>query len=107
MNAGYLVVAVLAISVTLFALQNTDHTAVRFAFWRLEGVPIAGLVLGCLGAGLLISGLPLWIKLSVSRRRAHSLETRVKMLEGVVEERDRQLLRMPPSPERHRGADPA
>jgi uncharacterized integral membrane protein len=95
MNVGYLIVAVLAVSVALFALQNTDQTAVRFVLWRLEGVPIAGLVLGALGAGLLIAGLPLWIKLSVWRGRAHSLEARVTMLEGAVEERDRQALRMP------------
>ena len=48
----------------IFALQNTHQTAVRFALWRLDGVPIAGLVLGSLGAGLLIAGLPLWIKLA-------------------------------------------
>jgi uncharacterized integral membrane protein len=96
MKVGYVFVAALAVSVTLFALQNTGQTPVRFAFWRLEGMPIASLVLGSLGAGLLISGVPLWIKLSVWRRRAHSLETRVTMLERAVEERDRQLLRMPP-----------
>src|SRR3990172_3094058 len=89
------IVAALAVSVAIFALQNTDQTAVRFAFWRLDGVPIAGLVLGSLGAGLLIAGLPLWIKLSVWRARARSLETRVGALEAAVEERDRQLLRMP------------
>jgi uncharacterized integral membrane protein len=97
MKVGYLIVAVLATSVTLFALQNPGVTAVRFALWRLGGVPIAGLVLGSLGAGLLIAGLPLWIRLTVWRSRARSHETRATMLERTVEERDRQLLRMPPS----------
>ncbi len=77
MRLGYIIVAALAVSVAIFALQNTDETAVRFALWRLDGVPIASLVLGSLGAGLLIAGLPLWIKLSVWRARARSLETRV------------------------------
>lgn len=72
MRLGYIIVAALAVSVAIFALQNTDETAVRFALWRLDGVPIASLVLGSLGAGL-----PLWIKLSVWRARARSLETRV------------------------------
>jgi len=96
MKFGYLVVAALAAGVAVFALQNTDPTAVRFGLWRLDGVPIAGLVLGSLGAGLLIAGLPLWIKLIVWRARARSVETRVGMLEAAVAERDRQLLRMPP-----------
>lgn len=96
MKLGYMIVAVLAASVAVFALQNTDQTTVKFALWKLGGVPIAGLVLGSLGAGLLIAGLPLWIRLSVWRSRARSLDTRVKMLQGAVEERDRQILRMPP-----------
>ncbi len=95
MRLGYIIIAALAASVAIFALQNTDQTAVRFVLWRLDGVPIASLVLGSLGAGLLIAGLPLWIKLSVWRARARSFETRVGTLEAAVEERDRQLLRMP------------
>jgi len=97
MKFGNLVVAVLAASVTLFALQNTDQTAVRFVIWRLEGVPIAGLVLGSLGAGLLIAGVPLWIKLGIWRKRARALEARVGTLETTAEERDRQPLRTPPT----------
>ncbi len=96
MRLGYLVVAVVAASVAVFALQNTHQADVNFALWKVGGVPIAGLVLGSLGAGLLIAGVPLWIKLTVWRARARSLETRVKMLESAVEERDRQLLRTPP-----------
>ena len=96
MNVGYIIVAALGAGVAVFALQNTDQTAVRFLLWRLDGVPIAGLVLGSLGAGLLIAGLPLWIKLSVWRSRARSLETRTQMLEAAVEERDRRLLRQQP-----------
>jgi uncharacterized integral membrane protein len=95
MGLGYLVVAVVAVIVTVFALQNTDPATVRFVVWRLE-VPLAGLVLASLGAGLLIAGLPLAVKLSVWRSRARSHETRAGMLEAAVAERDRQLLRMPP-----------
>ena len=106
MRVGYLIVAALAASVAIFALQNTDQMTVRFALWRLDGVPIASLVLGSLGAGLLIAGLPFWIKLSVWRSRARSLQTRVGTLEAAVGERDRQLLRMPPNADQGRAADP-
>lgn len=95
MGLGYLVVAAVAVIVTVFALQNTDPAIVRFVVWRLD-LPLAGVVLAALGAGLLVAGIPLAIRLSVWRSRARSHETRVAMLEAAVEERDRQLLRMQP-----------
>lgn len=96
MRLGYVVVAVVAVLVTVFALQNTDPAIVRFLAWRVETVPLAILVLAALGAGLLIAGLPLAIRLGVWRSRARSYESRAGMLQSAVDERDRQLLRMPP-----------
>ena len=78
MRLGYVVVALLAVIITLFALQNTDPATVRFLFWRLEAVPVAGVVFGALVAGLLIAGLPLAIRLGVWRSRARSLESRAR-----------------------------
>jgi hypothetical protein len=69
---------------------------VRFAFWRLDRVPIAGLVLGSFGAGLLIAGVPLWIKLRIWRSRARALEARLGPPETAVEERNLRPPRMPP-----------
>ena len=92
---GYIVVAVVAVIITIFALQNADPTNVRFLFWRLEAVPVAGLVLASLIAGLLIAGLPLAIRLGVWRSRARSLESRAK---STVAERDRPIPRTPPTP---------
>ena len=86
MRFGYLVVAVLAVAVTVFALQNTSEIAVRFGVWRLDRVPIAGLVLGSLGAGLLIAGAPLWIKLGIWRSRARSLQRRLDALSTPADE---------------------
>jgi len=63
--------------VASLALQNADPTTVRFLAWRLEAVPVAGVVLASLIAGLLIAGLPLAIRLGVWRSRARSLESRV------------------------------
>jgi uncharacterized integral membrane protein len=96
MGLGYIVVAVVAASVAVFALQNTDHATVRFLFWRLERVPIATLVLVAFGAGLLIAAVPLAIKLGIWRSRARSHQARVGTLEAAVAERDRQALRPPP-----------
>ena len=88
MKLGYVVVAVLAVIITIFALQNTDPATVRFLVWRLEAIPVAGLVLASLIVGLLIAGVPLGVRLGVWRSRARSLESRVG-------ERDRQT---PPQP---------
>ena len=93
MKIGYVVVAVVAVIITIFALQNADPASVRFLYWRLDAVPVAGLVLASLIAGLLIAGLPLAIRLGVWRSRARSLESRAK---ATVEERARPTPRTPP-----------
>lgn len=98
MALGYLIVAVVAAAVTLFAIQNADRTAVSFLLWRREGVPVAGLILGALAAGIILAGLPLALQRWRLRARVHSLEARVRMLEGAVQERQRASLREPPRP---------
>ena len=95
MKLGYLVVAALAVIITIFALQNTAEITVRFAIWRLDGVPIAGLVLGSLGAGLLIAGVPLLIKLGIWRRRARSLQTRLGALDTSADKARQQTPKAP------------
>jgi uncharacterized integral membrane protein len=90
MGLGYVVVAVIAASVAVFALQNTDHATVRFLVWRIEAIPVAGLVLASLLAGLLIAGVPLAIRLGVWRSRARALESRARTAAATpVAERDR------------------
>ena len=95
MKLGYIVVAVLAVLITIFVLQNTTETTVRLAIWRLDGVPIAGLVLGSLGAGLLIAAIPLWIKLGIWRSRARSLQTRLGALETSADKARQQTSKSP------------
>jgi uncharacterized integral membrane protein len=95
MKLGYLVVAALAVLITVFVLQNTAETTVRLAIWRLDGVPIAGLVLGSLGAGLLIAAIPLWIKLGIWRSRARSLQTRLGAIETSADKARQQSSKAP------------
>ncbi len=89
MAFGYLVVALVAAAVAVFALQNSAPTSVRFLTWTLEGLPVAAVVLVSLGAGLVVAGLPLWIRSWRWRSRASSAETRVAMLEKALPQRDR------------------
>lgn len=107
MGVGYVVVAVVAVLVTVFALQNIDPAVVRFLFWRLERVPIAALVLVSFLAGLLLAGMPLAVRLGIWRSRARAREARVTALEAAAAERDRLAARprpaereRPPAPER-------
>ena len=70
MAIGYLIAAVLAAAVAVFALQNGAPTPVRFLAWNLEGIPLAGLILGALAAGLVIAGIPLGIQRWTARAQA-------------------------------------
>ena len=82
MALGYLIAAVLAAGVAVFALQNGAPTPVRFLAWQLESVPLAGLILGALAAGLVIAGIPLGLQRWNARAQARRLEARVKELEA-------------------------
>ena len=62
MAFGYLVVALLGAAVAVFALQNSVPTSVRFLIWTLDGLPLAAVALASLGIGLVVAGLPLWIR---------------------------------------------
>jgi uncharacterized integral membrane protein len=82
MALGYLIAAVLAAGVAVFALQNGAPTPVRFLAWQIEGVPLAGLILGALAAGLVIAGIPLGLQRWQARSQARRLEARVRDLEA-------------------------
>jgi len=82
MALGYLIVALLAAAVAIFALQNGTPTTVKFIVWNLDGVPLAGLILGAFGAGLVIAGVPLGIQRWRARSQARRLEAHVRDLEA-------------------------
>lgn len=92
MALGYLVVAVLAAAVAIFALQNGAPATVRFIVWTIDGVPLAGLILGAFAAGLLIAGVPLGIQRWRARSQTRRLEAHVRDLKAQrdkIDERPR------------------
>jgi uncharacterized integral membrane protein len=95
---GYLVVAILAAAVAVFALQNSEPATVRFLIWTLEGLPLAAVALIALGLGLVVVGLPLWIRSWRWRSRALAAEARVATLDKALAEREQALMRRPPPP---------
>jgi uncharacterized integral membrane protein len=96
---GYLVVALLGAAVAVFALQNSAPTSVRFLIWTLDGLPLAAVALASLGIGLVVAGLPLWIRGWRSRSRARASEARVATLERTLAERDQMLVQRQSPPE--------
>ena len=96
MAVGYAIVAILAAAVAVFALQNSNPTSIRFAVWSLDGVPLAGLVLVSLVAGIIVAGVPLWIQRWRLRSRVRALERRVQALESAPPERATGPAPLPP-----------
>ena len=62
------VVAVIAVVVAVFTMQNTDPVTVKFLVWQIERVPLAAVVLFSLGLGIVAVGVPM----SVQRWRLRS-----------------------------------
>jgi len=83
MTFGYLVVALVAAAVAVFALQNGEPAPVRFLAWTAGGFPLAGLILMSLACGLVIAGVPLLIQRWRLRARVRALERRVAELEAA------------------------
>lgn len=83
MTFGYIVVAIVAAAIAVFALQNGEPTPVRFVTWSVEGFPLAGLILLSLAGGLVVAGVPLLIQRWRLRARVRTLERRVRELEGA------------------------
>ena len=98
MALGYLIVALLAAAVAVFALQNSAQTSVRFLVWTLDGLPVAAVALASLGIGLVVAGVPLWVRSWRWRSQARAAEARAAMLDKALAERDQALLRHPPPP---------
>lgn len=81
MALGYLIVAIVAAAVAVFALQNSTPTRVQFALWSIDGVPLAAVVLLALAAGLIVAGVPLLLQRWRLRARLRALEGRMAALE--------------------------
>ena len=97
MGFAYIVVAVLSAGVAVFALQNNTPMSVRFLGWALDGVPLAGAILGSLAAGMLVVGIPLVISRWSWRRRARAAETKADMLQAALKDREAALLAQRPA----------
>jgi uncharacterized integral membrane protein len=88
MVVGYVIVALLATGLAVFALQNTAPTSIHFLVWSADAMPVSALILLALAAGVILGGVPLWIQRWRLRSRARALELRIAELERSLAERE-------------------
>jgi uncharacterized integral membrane protein len=93
----YVVVAIVASAITVFALQNTARAALKFLFWSAE-LPLAGVILGSVAAGIVIVGVPLWLERWRLAARTRGLERRLASAEAERADAVRAAAVRPPAP---------
>lgn len=84
----YFVVALIASAITIFALQNTTPTSIRFLVWSLPPTPLATVILSSVVAGIVLVGFPLWVTRWRLRARARALEARLASAEAPTAEHE-------------------
>ena len=84
----YIVVAVIAAAITLFALQNNAPTSIHFMFWQLDAVPLATIMLVSVALGVVLVGVPFLVERWRLRSRLRALESRLRAEAPVVDEQD-------------------
>jgi uncharacterized integral membrane protein len=55
MPAVYLLITAVALAIAVFALQNAQPVTLRFLWWRLEGAPLALVILVSGAAGAFVA----------------------------------------------------
>jgi uncharacterized integral membrane protein len=58
----YPLVALVAVAIVIFTLQNTQAVTITLLAWRFGEVPLAAVALGAFGMGVLVAGVPLGIQ---------------------------------------------
>ena len=95
MAIGYLLVALVAAALAVFALQNGAPASVRFLSWNVDGIPLAGVIIGAFAAGLIIAGVPLAIQRWRARSQLRRLEARLRTLEAQQQQQQQRPLTPP------------
>lgn len=73
----YLLMALVGAAAAIFALQNIDPVVIRFLGWRIEGAPLAMVIMLSVLAGIVLTALIGLIQQWKLRSRIRQLEQRV------------------------------
>ena len=88
MIAIYLLMALVGSAATLFAAQNIDPVVIRFLVWRIEGMPLALVILLSLLVGVIFASLSGAVRHWRLRSRVRQLEAQVAQLTAARSPQD-------------------
>jgi uncharacterized integral membrane protein len=80
----YLLMALVGSAATLFAAQNIDPVVIRFLVWRVEGIPLALVILVSLLVGVVFASLSGAVKIWKLRSRVRQLEAQVAAAQAAT-----------------------
>jgi uncharacterized integral membrane protein len=73
----YLLMALIGAGVAMFAIQNLDPVVIRFLSWKVEGTPLAMVIMLSIMTGLVLAALVGFVHHLKLRRRIRHLEGRL------------------------------
>jgi uncharacterized integral membrane protein len=73
----YLLIALIGAAGAVFALQNIDPVVIRFLAWRIEGTPLALVILLSVVSGMVFASLIGVVQLWKLRSKVRQLEARL------------------------------
>ena len=73
----YLLTALVGAAAAVFALQNVDPVVIRFLGWRIEGAPLAMVIMLSVLAGIVLTSLVGLVQQWRLRSRIRQLENRL------------------------------
>jgi uncharacterized integral membrane protein len=73
----YFLMALVGAAAAVFALQNVDPVVIRFLGWRMEGAPLALVIMASVLAGIVLTALIALIQQWKLRSRIRHLEHRL------------------------------
>ena len=88
MTLAYVLLVLVGAACAVFALQNMDPVVIRFATWRIEGMPLSFVILLSVLGGLIFA-------FGVSLIRHWKLRSRIRQLEAKLSAAERPT---PPPP---------
>ena len=90
MTLAYLLMALVGAACAVFALQNMDPVVIRFLGWRVEGMPLAFVILLSVVGGLVFASC-------VGLLRHWKLRSRIRQLEAQLAAQERPGPPTPPA----------
>jgi len=89
----YILMVLVGAAGAIFALQNIDPVVIRFLFWRIEGAPLAMVIILSIAIGVVLTSLVGIVQQLKLRSRIRKLEYNLAQPTAA---RERQQAERPP-----------